>query len=110
MIHEFTQDGISFRYPANWTLECEEADGGWTATVQGPESAFLSLTCDSGMPDRETMVESALEAVRSEDPALDSEIAVETLAGQLAIGHDIDFISLDLPITCWTRCFFSAAG
>jgi hypothetical protein len=28
----------------------------------------------------------------------------------MAIGHDINFFSLDLSITCWTRCFYSDAG
>jgi hypothetical protein len=110
MIHEFEQDGIRFRYPAGWTLEREDSDEGWTVSLQGPETAFLTLTCDAGMPDREEMTEAALAALRSDYPDLESETAVETLAGQPAIGHDINFFSLDLPITCWTRSFFSSAG
>ena len=37
----FQEDGISFRYPANWVLEREEGDGGWTVSVQSPDTAFL---------------------------------------------------------------------
>ena len=35
---------------------------------------------------------------------------VDTLAGQMAVGHDIQFFSLDLTNTCWTRSIDSAAG
>jgi hypothetical protein len=32
------------------------------------------------------------------------------VAGELAIGHDVEFFSLDMAITCWTRAFFGVAG
>jgi hypothetical protein len=35
---------------------------------------------------------------------------VGTFAGQLAIGHDIDFLTLDTAVTCWTRCVQTFAG
>ena len=106
----FREDGISFRYPENWTLEREEADGGWTVSVQSPDTAFLVLTCDRGMPNTEDVAETTLEALREEYPGLEAESCVETLAGRMAIGHDIQFISFDLTNTCWTRCFESDAG
>ena len=28
----------------------------------------------------------------------------------MAIGHDIDFLTVDTPITCRTRCFETLAG
>jgi hypothetical protein len=28
----------------------------------------------------------------------------------MAIGHDIEFFSLDVPVTCWTRSFYGVAG
>ena len=28
----------------------------------------------------------------------------------MAVGHDIQFFSLDLTNTCWTRSFYSARG
>ena len=32
------------------------------------------------------------------------------LAGEVAVGHDIEFFSLDLANTVWTRCLYCAAG
>jgi hypothetical protein len=106
----FREDGISFRYPENWTLEREDAEGGWTVSVQSPDTAFLVLSCDEGMPDTEEVAETTLEALREEYPGLEAEPRAETLAGRMAVGHDIQFISFDLTNTCWTRCFDSDAG
>ncbi len=106
----FREDGISFRYPENWTLEREEAEGGWTVSVQSPDTAFLVLSCDEGMPDSDEVAETTLEALREEYPGLEAEPRAETLAGRMAVGHDIQFISFDLTNTCWTRCFDSDAG
>jgi hypothetical protein len=106
----FREDGISFRYPANWIFEREDGDGGWTVSVQSPDTAFVVLTCDKGMPDIEEVVEATLEALREEYPDLEAEPSVETLAGHMAVGHDIQFTSLDLTNTCWTRCFNTETG
>jgi hypothetical protein len=110
MAKVFREDGISFRYPDNWVLEREEGDGGWTVSIQSPDTAFMVLSCDSGMPDRSDVAETALESLREEYPGLEAQSQVETVAGRLAVGHDIQFMSLDLTNTCWTRCFDVAAG
>lgn len=110
MTKVFQEDGISFRYPANWTFEREEAEGGWTVSVQSPDTAFLVLSCDSNMPDTMEVAETTLEALREEYPGLEAESCVETLAGRMAVGHNIQFISFDLTNTCWTRCFDADAG
>lgn len=107
---EFEQDGIGFRYPANWQLQRDETECGWTVSVQSPQTAFFMLTYDEDMPEQELMAETALEALRSEYPELEAEEAFESLAGQPAIGHDIRFFSLDLTNTCWTRTFYSGRG
>ncbi len=65
MIKEFSQGGVSFHYPDNWTLELEEADGGWTVTLQSKETAFFVITLDATMPAPEEMAKTALEALRS---------------------------------------------
>ena len=110
MFKEFTYEGISFRYPADWKLEREEGDEGWTVSLQSPNTAFMTLTCDASLPPIEEMAGTALEALRSEYPTLEAESVVENIAGQMAIGHDINFFSLDLSVTCWTRSFYTDAG
>jgi hypothetical protein len=106
----FEQEGLSFAYPENWSLEEEETDEGWTVSVQSPGTAFLTVSCDSRMPTAEEMAEAALGAMREEYPSLEAESAVDTLAGQPAVGHDMRFFSFDLTNTCWTRSFYSDAG
>jgi hypothetical protein len=106
----FEEDGIRFRYPENWRLEREENETGWTVTVQSPDTAFLLLSFDSDMPEPEQVAQTALDALREEYPNLEADAEADTLAGQPAVGHDIQFFSLDLTNTCWTRSFMSSRG
>jgi hypothetical protein len=106
----FQEDGLSFRYPDNWTLEREGTDNGWTVLLQSPSTAFLLVTVDDSLPDPEDMVHSALEAMRSDYPDLEAETRIGHLAGQPAVGYDISFFNLDLTNTCWTRAFTCDAG
>jgi hypothetical protein len=106
----FEREGISFRYPETWRLEPEEGAGIWTVSLQSPGTAFLTLTFDEDMPPPEEMADAALAVLREEYPTLEAEDRVETVAGQMAVGHDVSFISLDLTNTCWTRSFHTENG
>jgi hypothetical protein len=110
MNKQFGRDGVSFRYPADWRLEQEEAGGGWTAALQSPGAAFLTVTYDPDMPSTEDMAQTALDALRSEHRDVEAEPVVENVAGRLAVGHDINFFSLDAVVTCWTRSLYGDAG
>jgi hypothetical protein len=109
----FERDGVRFQYPENWTVEVSESagdDGGWAVSVQSPETAFVLVTLH---PDAESLADLAdktLDAIKAEYKELDAENAVETLAGRVAIGHNIDFLTLDTTVTCWTRCVDTPAG
>src|SRR5713226_6062171 len=106
----FHEDGIRFQYPENWQLTQEETETGWTVSVQSPNTAFFLLTYDADMPEVGFMADTALEALRAEYPDLEADEAIESLAGQPAVGHDIRFFSLDLTNTCCTRSFYSETG
>jgi hypothetical protein len=110
MSQEYHEDGISFHYPDDWKMEREESEDSWTVLLQSPGTAFMTLTCDSSGASAEEVAEAALETLRADYPGLESQPRVDTLAGQMAIGHDIQFFSLDLTNTCWTRSFYSDAG
>jgi hypothetical protein len=110
LVKVFEEGGISFRYPDNWRLEREEAEGGWTVSLQSPDTAFMVISCDETMPPAEDVAETTLEALRSEYPELEADDQVETVAGQMAVGHDIRFFSFDLTNTCWTRSFLTEEG
>ena len=110
MVKQFDEDGVSFRYPDDWTLEREETESGWTASLQSRETAFLVVTLDRSMPEPEQMVNTTLEALKSEYPGLEADAAVDMVAGEMAVGHDIAFFSFDLPNTAWTRSLYGGAG
>ena len=110
MVKQFDEDGVSLQYPDNWTLEREDSDDGWTASLQSTATAFLVVTLDRAMPEPQQMADAALEALRSEYPTLEADAAVDMLAGEMAVGHDISFFSLDLSNTVWTRSLYGGAG
>lgn len=110
MSKQFNEGGLSFRYPENWTLEREDGDHGWTVSLQSPDTAFVILSCDEEMPEREDVAETVLDALRADYPDLEAEPCIDTLAGQMAVGHNIQFISFDLTNTCWTRSFYCDSG
>jgi hypothetical protein len=106
----FEADGIRFQYPAGWQLTRENADTGWTVTVQSPDTAFFMVTFDDQMPDIKLVTQTVLDALRADYPDLEADDALESMAGQPALGHDIRFFSLDLTNTCRTRCLYSDSG
>lgn len=107
MSAQFEEHGVRFQYPENWNLEEEETDTGWTVHLQSPNTAFLLLSVDEEMPSTEDVLETALEAMKSEYPDVEAENRIETVAGMPAVGHDIHFTSLDLTNTCCTRSFYT---
>lgn len=112
MIQTFERDGIRFLYPAGWAVEPgeEPGEGEWSVSVHSPETAFILVSL---RPDADTpadLADQTLDALRAEYKELDAANAVETLAGQPAIGHDLDFLTLDTAVTCWTRCLDTPAG
>ena len=107
----FERSGVKFQFPENWAVETEDSDsGGWTVAVQSPVTAFVvvSLRTD-GQTATEVAVE-ALAAIRTEYADAEAEAVVESLAGRPALGHDIDFLTLDTTTSCWTRCVDTADG
>jgi hypothetical protein len=119
-MNTFERDGISFRYPADWTLETEEADaggeadaeeaGGWTATVTSPETAFLMVSLRPEAAHPGDLADQTLDALKADYKELDAENVTETVAGQPALGFDADFLTVDTAIACRVRCLDTFAG
>jgi len=109
-MNTFDRDGISFRYPENWRVEAEEGEGGWTVTLNSPETAFAIISLRPDARDPADLADQTFEAIKAEYKELDAENAIQTIAGQVAIGHDIDFMTVDTPNICRTRCLETPAG
>jgi hypothetical protein len=107
----FRRDGVSFHYPENWTAEVEDsADGGWTVTVSSPRTAFLIISLQPDACDPTHLADQTLEALKADYQELDSEHQVETLSGRPAVGHDIDFLTIDVPVVARIRCLEAPGG
>ena len=109
-MNTFDRDGISFRYPENWRVDVEEGDSGWTITLNSPETAFAVISLRPDARDPADLADQTFEAIKAEYKELDAENAIQTIAGQVAIGHDIDFMTVDTATTCRTRCLETPAG
>jgi hypothetical protein len=110
MTQHYEADGVSFDYPDDWKLDREESADGWTVQLQSAGTAFLTLTYDCSGATADEIATAALDALKAEYPTLEVQAQVDSLAGQMAVGHDIQFFSLDLTNTCWTRSIYSSEG
>jgi hypothetical protein len=98
--------GIRFEYPNDWELEVTDDGPLTTVAVQAPGGlAFALVTVDDSCPSPADVADQALEALREEYPVLDASPALETINGHRTVGHDVEFISLDMTNSCTIRCF-----
>lgn len=106
MLGIYDDRGIRFEYPGDWEVEVVD-DGPRTAvTVQSPAGpAFALVAVDDSRPEPIELTDEALAALREEYPELDAIPAREAIAGHEALGHDVEFFSLDMTNTCAIRAF-----
>jgi hypothetical protein len=111
-MHTFERDGISFRYPADWSIEVNEdaESGGWTATVSSPETAFLMVSLQPDATDGGDLSDQALATLKGEYKELDAEDVMETICGLPAIGFNADFLTVDTATSCRVRALDTFAG
>jgi len=110
MAAEFSDSGVSFRYPETWTLEREETESGWVVSVNGPGTAFVTVCLREDRPKVQDLSRAVLDTLREDYPELEADEKTERLAGRKAVGHDVRFFSLDLTNSCWTRSFTAPTG
>lgn len=101
----FEGGGLRFLYPENWNVEENPSDDGWSVTLQSPGTAFMLINVYPDRPKVQDVLDTTLTALREDYPDLEATAAVEQVAHHRATGHDIQFFSMDLTNTCWTRSF-----
>ena len=102
---EFKKLGISFLYPDNWTLDENDAVAGrGSVTVYSPGTAFWSVSIHPPTTDSTDLARTALAAMEEDYAQLESDAAVQTLAGHDLIGYDMSFWYLDLMNAASVRC------
>ncbi len=106
MSGHYDDHGVRFDYPTGWEIDVNEEEGRATVSLQSPGGlSFAFVTIDEGAPSPSEVIDEALDALKAEYPRLDTAEVFDTIAGQRAIGHDIEFFSLDMTTSCATRCF-----
>lgn len=99
----FENSTLRFRYPAGWSIDQSQSDEGTIISLQSPGAMFAFLTVREDEQTAVEIADRALETMRDEYPELDSIAIRTTIARRPAIGHDVNFFSLDLTNTCWIR-------
>jgi hypothetical protein len=102
----FDDLGIRFEYPHEWDLDVSDDGARSTVSVTSPDGlAFAMVTVDEDRPPPAEMVDEALGAMRDEYPDLEVSPAIEEIDGHKAVGHDLEFFSLDMLNGCAIRGF-----
>lgn len=102
----FDDHGIRFEYPADWELDVTDDGPRLTVSVQSATGlAFALVTVDDDRPEPEDLADEALAALREEYPTLHVIPALEVIDGHKAVGHDVEFMSLDLNNAGAIRAF-----
>jgi hypothetical protein len=102
----FDDFGIRFEYPMDWELDVSDDGGRTTVSIESPGApAFVMVAIDEDRPQPAEVADEALEAMKGEYPDLEAVPALETIDGHRAIGHDLEFFSLDMASACAIRCF-----
>jgi len=105
----YDDHGVCFRYPEDWEVEVSDEGDITTVALQAPDGlAFALVTVDESRPAPATVADEVLEVMREEYPTLEASPALETIGGHPAVGHDVEFISLDMTNACAIRCFRTA--
>jgi hypothetical protein len=102
----YDDHGIRFEYPADWELDVTDDGPRVTVGVQSSTGlAFALVTVDDDRPAPADLADEALAALQEEYPTLHAMPALEVIDGHKAVGHDVEFISLDLNNAGAIRAF-----
>jgi hypothetical protein len=102
----YADHGVRFEYPPDWDVAVTDDGPVTTIEVQAPGGlAFAWVRADESRPEPSTVADEVLEAMRAEYPDLDALSTTEMLHGHRAIGHDVEFFSLDITNGASVRCF-----
>ncbi|WP_437194325.1 hypothetical protein [Planctomicrobium sp. SH527] len=87
--------GVTFGYPGHWELTEEPRDDAITVSV-GDSGAFWSITVLRSRPRAERVLEEAIQAFKDEYEDVDEYPVEAAMAGESAIGRNIEFVALEL--------------
>ena len=102
----FDDFGVRFEHPDDWEVEIDSDGTKTTVALHAPDGvAFALVALDESRPEPTEVAGLALDAMQEEYPGLDSSPALESIDGHRAVGHDVEFMTLDATNACSIRCF-----
>jgi hypothetical protein len=105
MSNSYHNAAVEFLYPDDWRLDEVRTEDGLTVSLQSPYSMFVFVNSYEAPVDPQQVADQALETMQEEYTDMDFEAVRDTIADAPAVGHDVNFFSLDLTNTCWIRAF-----
>ena len=100
----FHRFGLAFDSPENWVVDTDDSGGSHSAvTVYSPGGAFWSVSAHAPGGEPAILATAVVQQMRDEYRDLDSEPAVDTFAGHMLRGFDLNFYCLDLTNTAQVR-------
>ena len=100
---------FEFLYPDGWKLDETRSGDGLTVSLQSPFSMFAFINIYDRALEAKNLADQALETMAEEYEDLDADPVSEMISDLPAVGHDVNFFSLDLTNTCWIRAFTSGS-
>ena len=97
----------SIRSTGSWTKPKTPGAPPWPCNHRAGR-LFALLTLDEDCPAPSDLVDECFQAMREEYPGLDASPALETIDGHHAVGHDLEFLALDIANSSTIRCFQTA--
>lgn len=97
---QYEKQELRFQYPDNWTLADEQWDE-WphVVSVQSPSGAFWTVHSFPPGSDPQSLTQEVLQTLRQEYGDVDSDVVVEDLLGNQAVGYGLDFYCLDFVVS-----------
>ena len=96
-MQRFSSHGLTFRYPAEWTVNDDSVDGDVSVTVQSPGSTFWTITLLPGSVSVDEALDSAVQAYQEDYPTADTYPRQRKAAdGAEAVRQDVDFVCMEL--------------
>jgi hypothetical protein len=88
--------GVRFEYPDGWELSVDESEDQIAATVEGPGTAFWTMSLIFERPPADEIIDSALQCFEEEYGEIDVYESDERICLLPTVGLNLDLISLDI--------------
>ena len=95
LMQVYEAHGVRFEYPDGWELSVDESEDQIAATVEGPGTAFWTMSLIFERPPAEEIIDSALQCFEEEYGEVDVYESDERICLLPTVAVNLDLISLD---------------